>query len=102
MNTLWFGIIWTVLAFTFLFFFRVEPEYAQQELFFRIAMTLMPFAGFFLIWDGLRKLRQYRSVRREETSDGPLYVLIELNGSEMRSSEDPRPEWDKEDRNFAD
>ncbi|MEL7202833.1 MAG: hypothetical protein AAFX07_05665 [Pseudomonadota bacterium] len=102
MYTLWFGIIWTVLAFTGLFFFRVEPEYAQQELLFRIVMTVMPFAGFIVIWDGLRKLCRFRSVRREETPGGPLYVWTELDGSEMRSSEDPRLEWDKEDRNFAD
>ena len=102
MYTLWFGIVWTALTFTGLFFFRVEPEYAQHELLVRIAMTLMPFAGFIVIWDGLRKLRRLRSVRREETPNGPVYVWTELNGSEMRSSKDPRQEWDKEDRDFAD
>lgn len=102
MNTLWFGIIWTALAFTGLFFLRVEPEYAQQELLFRTIVALMPFAGFIVIWDGLRKLRRFRSIRREETPDGPVNVWTELDGSEMRSSKDPRPEWDKEDRNFAD
>ena len=102
MYTLWFGIIWTALAFAGLVFFRVEPEYAQHEWLVRMAMTLMPFAGFIVIWDGLRKLRRIRSVRREETPDGPVYVWTELDGSEKRSSEDPRPEWDKEDRNFAD
>jgi len=102
MYTLWFGITWIALAFAGLYFFRLEPDYAQQGLLFRVIMTLMPFAGFIAIAHGLRKLRRYRSVRQEQTSDGPVYVWTELNGSETRSTKDPRPEWDKEDRNFAD
>lgn len=102
MHTLGFGILWTALAFTGLFFLRLEPEFAQQELFFRIIITLMPFAGGMVVWDGVRKLRRCRSVRREEMPDGRVYVWTELDGSETRSTKDSRPEWDKEERNFAD
>ncbi len=66
MHTLGFGILWTALAFTGLFFLRLEPEFTQQELFFRIIITLMPFAGCMVVWDGVRKLRRFRSVRRAE------------------------------------
>lgn len=44
-----------------------------------------------LKWFG--KSRRRKSLRRE----GGLYVWLELDGSEKRSTDDPRPAWDAED-----
>jgi len=102
MNTLWFSIIWTVLAAVGVFFFRKEPDFAHQPLFFQIIMTLLPLAGFLFIWVSLRKLRRFRSVRCEEDAGKPVYIWTDLDGTERRSPKDPRPAWNEEDRNFAD
>jgi len=102
MNTLVFNIIWTVLAALGAWFIAYEPDWQSQEAFVKIIFTAMPFAGLLFIWDSLRKLRRFRSVRCETIDNETVYVWTELNGSEKRSTVDPRIEWDKEDRNFAD
>ena len=99
---MWFSIIWTTLAAAGAIYLRQDPEFAQETLLFKIIMTAMPLAGVVFIWDSLRKLRRFRSVRREEVSGNTEYVWTEIDGSEKRSTTDPRPAWDEEDRNFAD
>lgn len=102
MYTLWFSIVWTVLAAVGVIYLWQEPDFAQQSLLFRIVFSAMPFTGLPFIWDSIRKLRRFRSVRRMEASDATEYVWTELDGSEKRGTTDPRPAWDKDDRNFAD
>ena len=98
MYTLGFGIIWTLLAFAFLIAFSRQDDFQAETNLFKVLMTLMPFAGFLVIWDGWRKLRRLRSIREE---DG-MFIWTELDGSEQRNTIDPRIAWDKEDRNFSD
>jgi hypothetical protein len=102
MYTRSFSIIWTVLMTMGVFYFWREPDFARQPLFFQIIMTTLPLAGFLFMWDSLRKLRRFRSVRCEEDAGKPLYIWTEFDGSERRSSKDPRPAWDEEDRDCAD
>jgi hypothetical protein len=45
-----------------------------------------------------RRHRRRASLRR----DGDAYVWVEFDGSERRSSRDPRPGWDREERGDAD
>ncbi len=104
MHTLVFSIIWTALAALFVLFFDLDPgpEYQKHEQIGKVIFTAMPFVGLLFIWDSLRKLRRFRSVRCETIDAETFYVWTELNGSEKRSTVDPRIDWDKEDRNFAD
>ncbi len=104
MYTLVFSIIWTVLTALFALFFNLDPALADQkhELLLRSGFAVMPVFGLLFIWDSLRKLRRYRSVRCETTDNETVYVWTELNNSEKRSPVDPRIAWDKDDRNFAD
>jgi len=102
MYTLWFSIIWTVLAAVGVFFGWRNPEFAHQPSFVQIFLSMMPLAGFLFIWHSLRKLRRFRNVRCEENAVKPVYIWTDLDGTERRSSKDPRPAWDEEDRNFAD
>ena len=100
--SLWLSIIWTALATVGLIYLWQDSEFAQQKLLFRTIMTVMPFAGLPFMWVSFRKLRRYRSAHCQEVSGKTEYVSTELDGSGKRSTTDPRPTWDKEDRNFAD
>lgn len=104
MYTLVFSIIWTALAALFVLFFDFDlgPEYQTHEHIGKVIFFTMPFFGLLFIWDSLRKLRRFRSVRCKMIDGETVYVWTELNGSEKRSAVDPRIEWDKEDQNFAD
>lgn len=104
MYTLGFSIIWTILAALFVLFFEYDPgpEFQKHEQIGQVIFTAMPFMGLLFIWDSFRKLRRFRSVRCETIKGETVYVWTELNGSEKRSTVDPRIVWDKEDRNFAD
>jgi hypothetical protein len=102
MYTLGFSITWTVLAALFAWFIRFEPDWQQQEAFVKITLTAMPLAGLLFIRDSLRKMRRQRSVRWETTGEATVFIWKKLDGSEKRSCVDPRVEWDKDDRNFAD
>jgi hypothetical protein len=102
MHTLVFSIIWTVLAALGAWFITYEPGWQNRKAFVKIIFAVMPLVGLLFIWDSLRKLRRFRSVRSEMIDNETVYVWTELNGSEKRSTVDPRIEWDQEDRNFAD
>lgn len=104
MYTLGFSTIWTVLATLFVLFFDPDPgpEYQRHEYIGKVILTAMPFVGLLFICDSLRKLHRFRSVRCETIDGEAVYVWTELNGSKKRSNVDPRIQWDKEDRNFAD
>lgn len=102
MHTLIFGIAWTFLAAVGVAALHFQVDFSQQSPVFKIIMTAMPFAGILLIRDGLRRVRRYRSVRREDSLSGPIYVWAEFDGSTKRDTQDPRPAWDADDRNFAD
>lgn len=99
-----FSIIWTILVALFVLFFEFDPgpEYQKHEQIGKVIFAAMPFVGLLFIWDSFRKLRRFRTVRCETIDGETVYVWTELNGSEKRSTVDPRIEWDKEDRNFAD
>ncbi|MEL6104184.1 MAG: hypothetical protein AAFV87_16965 [Pseudomonadota bacterium] len=102
MYTLVFSVLWTALMAIGVFFISSEVEYQQQEQLFKVVFTLTPFAGLLFIWDSVRKLRRYRSVRFESLDNETVYIWTELNGTEKRSTVDPRVQWDIDDRNFAD
>ncbi len=102
MYTLCFSVVWTALTAVGVIYLWQEPDFAQQSLLFRIIFCAMPFAGLPFVWGSIRKLRRFRNVRRVEVSGVPEYVWTELDGSEKRSTTDPRPAWEKDDRNFAD
>ena len=102
MYTFCFAILWTVLAAVGVFYFRQDPEFAQQTFLFKVIITAMPFAGIPFIWNSLRKLYRFRSVRRVDVSGHTEYIWTDVDGSEKRSASDPRPAWDKEDRDFTD
>jgi len=101
MYTLGFGILWTALAAVLVLLFRQQPEFQAEPAFFKIAMNLMPFFGFLLIRDGLRRIRRVQSVIGRDTAEGPRYEWREFNGTRAASSSDPRPAWDAEDRDFS-
>ncbi|PWJ21886.1 hypothetical protein [Jannaschia seohaensis] len=46
--------------------------------------------------------RRRRRRRASLRQDGDAYVWVELDGSERRSSRDPRPGWDREEQGDAD
>jgi len=96
--TLAFGIIWTTLTAVLVIAFSRQADFQAETTLFKVLMTLMPFAGLLVIWDGWRKLRRFRSVREEDGT----FIWTELDGTTRRSPEDPRPAWDAEDRNFSD
>ncbi len=97
MYTLGFGIIWTILTAILVIAFSRQDDFQAQSTLFKVIMTLMPFAGFLVIWDGYRKLKRFRSVRVEDGT----FIWTELDGTERRSPTDPRPEWDRKDRDFS-
>lgn len=97
-----FSIIWTVLMALAGWFITYEPEYEKQTLLYKIIFAVIPFFGLVFIWDSLRKLRRFRSVRCETVDNALVYTWVEVDGSRKSSAVDPRIEWDKEDRNFAD
>lgn len=101
MNTLIFGIVWTVLAAAMAVALFFQADFHQQPLAFRIIIALMPCAGILPVRDGLRRVRRFRSVRRESWATGPVFVWIEFDGSVKTDTTDPRPGWDAEDRDFS-
>ena len=98
MYTLGFSLIWTVLTTIGVVYAYARGDFAGESTLFQVIFAMMPLAGVVFIWDSLRKLRRFRSVRQ----DGGEFVWTELNGSEGRSTTDPRIAWDAEDRNFSD
>lgn len=102
MHTFIFGVAWTVIAAALAVALRLQPEWAQQTQFYRVIVTIMPFAGLLVVRDGMRRVRRYRSVRAEHLPSGPIFVWTDFDGTERRDETDPRPQWDAEDRNFAD
>lgn len=97
MNTPGFGGLWTILTAVLVIAFSRRGDFQAQTTLFKVVMTLLPFAGLLVIWEGYRKLRRFRSIREE----GGAFVWTELDGTTPRSPEDPRPAWDTEDRNFS-
>ena len=98
MNTLVFSLVWTVLMTTGVGYALVRGDFDGQSTLFKLIFAVMPLVGLLFIWDSLRKLRRFRSVRQK---DG-VFVWTALDGSEGRSTPDPRIAWDAEDRNFSD
>ncbi len=98
MKTLGFSLIWTVLMTTGVVFAFVRGDFDGESILFKLIFTISPLVGVLFIWDSLRKLRRYRSVRKTGTE----FVWTEINGSQGRSIIDPRIAWDAEDRNFSD
>lgn len=102
MNTLVFGVVWTVLAVALAVGLQLQPEFSHQTLFYKVIMMMIPLAGIFVIRDGIRRVRRFRSVRVETLPSGPIFIWTDFDGTELRDKKDPRPQWDEEDRNFAD
>jgi hypothetical protein len=61
--------------------------------FFALAVGVLLFVG--ALHQGRARRRRRGSLRRERGPDGAeVFVWIELDGSERRSTRDPRPDWD--------
>lgn len=102
MNTLVFSIAWTGLFAIAVIASWFDPAFQSEPLWFRITFSACPLAGALFISDSLRKLRRHRSVRLVRDDGQEWFVWTDLNGLKMRSLEDPRPEWDAGDKDFAD
>ena len=98
MNTLVFSIVWTVGSGVLIVLFFRQEGFDSHPVWFNTVMALMPVAGVPFIWDSLRKLRRYRSVREEDGA----FIWTDLDGSERRDTVDPRIVWQADDRKFSD
>jgi len=74
----------------FLAAFVVEPSDQIP----RIMLTVFAVISLFATWHAWKVWRRSSSLRVESESGIEVYVWIETDGRERRSTEDPRPDWD--------
>jgi len=93
MGQLIFAIVWTGIM-IFIVAFGGLSGTAPLE---RALFMLLPIFGVALIWHSWKRLRRWRSLRTETVGGVSVYVWIETDGSECRSTRDPRPDWEDDD-----
>jgi hypothetical protein len=91
MSGLIFSILWTVVV-TVLIAGGIE-DLADWE---RALAALFPLFGLFAIRATWLDRRRWRSLRVEDRGGTAVYVWIEIDGSERRSTKDPRDDWDSD------
>jgi hypothetical protein len=91
MFALIFSILWTVIS-TALLVSNLDAL-ADWE---RALAVLFPLFGLFAIRASWLDLRRRRSLRVQEESGATWYVWLDLDGSERRSTRDPRDDWDSD------
>ena len=97
-----FGVVSGAILIMVVVLFWQGPGVADPALVSRFLMVIAPLVGVLFVWDSLRRRRRGRSLRCEDVAGRRVYVWTDLDGVERRSATDPRPEWDAEDRTFAD
>jgi uncharacterized membrane protein len=87
-----FVTLWTGLALAMTLAVQDEADAFQRA--FLILFT--GFGAVFMVvtW---RQWRRRRSLRTEVEGGVTVYVWIDLDGRERRSTDDPRPDWDAAD-----
>ena len=68
----------------------------------RAVLVLFVGVGLLFIWLNWRSLRRLRSLRTEREGDVTVYVWTELDGTERRSTRDPREDWARQDADDSD
>jgi hypothetical protein len=89
MYALVFSVLWTVVS-AFLIVTNIEDLDGWE----RGVALLFPLFGLFAIHASWLHWRRRRSLRIEQRDGMALYVWIELDGRECRSTKDPRDDWD--------
>ncbi|NKX44777.1 hypothetical protein [Roseicyclus persicicus] len=89
MYALIFAILWTVVSTALIL--GTLSELADWE---RALAILVPVFGLFAIRASWLALRRRRSLRVEQEGGLSVYVWIEMDGTERRSTRDPRDDWD--------
>ncbi|MEM9247350.1 MAG: hypothetical protein AAGB05_01500 [Pseudomonadota bacterium] len=98
MDRVIFSIIWIIVATGMSIGLYLQEGQAGLGRIGTVLVALFPFFGVWILWDGVRRLRRRRSVRRVQEHGGEVYVWTEFDGSERRSHRDPRDAWDAADR----
>jgi uncharacterized membrane-anchored protein YitT (DUF2179 family) len=93
MARLIFAVLWTLLTAAIL----LGGGFAGSSQGERLIFALFPIFGLFFTWLSWLHLRRSRSLRTEIVGGVTVYVWIDFNGREERSTADPRPEWDAGD-----
>ena len=86
-----FCILWTVGGTTL-----IVTNFGDLVGWERGVALLFPVAGLIATYFAWRDLRRRRSLRTETRDGTTWYVWIELDGSERRSTRDPRNDWDSD------
>jgi hypothetical protein len=92
MGQLIFALLWTAIALSLLFFGGLETAAPWERALFMI----FPISGIALTWASWRQWRRRRSLRVETAGGVSVYVWIEMDGTEHRSTKDPREDWDSD------
>ncbi len=87
-----FTTLWTALPLAMLLSVLDETDALQRAVF----LVFIGFGAIFMLvtW---RQWRRRRSLRTEVEGGVSVYVWIDLDGRERRSTADPRPDWDAAD-----
>ena len=91
MFALAFCILWTVVG-TALILGNFESLVGWE----RSVALMFPLAGLFATSMSWLVLRRRRSLKVEHRDGATWYVWIEFDGSERRSTKDPRDDWDSD------
>lgn len=91
MFALVFCILWTVVS-TALILGNFDDLVGWE----RTVALLFPLAGFIATTSAWLALRRRQSLRTETRDGATWYVWIDLDGSERRSTRDPRDDWDSD------
>ncbi|MBF9059861.1 hypothetical protein HKCCSP123_11780 [Rhodobacterales bacterium HKCCSP123] len=91
MFALIFSILWTVGS-TALILVNFDDLVGWE----RGVVLLFPLAGLFATHSAWLARRRRRSLRVETRDGTTWYVWVELDGSERRSTRDPRDDWDSD------
>ena len=91
MFALLFSIFWTVGS-TVL----IVASFDQLADWERAVAMLFPAVGLILVHASWLRWRRRRSLRVEHCDGATYYVWVEIDGSERRSTKDPRDDWDSD------
>jgi hypothetical protein len=86
-----FSILWTVASTVI-----IATNFEGLSPFERALAVLFPLFGLFAVRTSWLHWRRRSSLRIQENDGATWYVWIELDGSERRSTRDPRDDWDSD------
>ncbi|MEM7720829.1 MAG: hypothetical protein AAF376_00510 [Pseudomonadota bacterium] len=93
MGRLIFCCLWTLFALLMVLLLDLS-DLSQMG---RVVFYCFPVFGLLCIWLSWLHLRRWRTLRTETDGGVTFYIWTEFNGREMRSTDDPRPDWEAED-----